>query len=56
MIGVEIRVGQERREATSEVDEVSTTSLGRISIPRSPNLSSQSRGHMWNNIGSHQGW
>jgi hypothetical protein len=45
VIGVETRVGQERREVTSEVDEVSTTSLRRIAILRSPTPSSQSRGH-----------
>jgi len=45
VIGVETRVGQERREVTSEVDEVSTTSLRIISILRSPTPSSQSKGH-----------
>jgi hypothetical protein len=34
VIGVEEIVGEERRESTSEEeDEVSTTSLGRVSIP-----------------------
>jgi hypothetical protein len=46
VIGVEARVGEERREAMSEEeDEVNATSPGRVSVPRSQTPNSQFGGH-----------
>jgi hypothetical protein len=46
VIGVEERVGEERREATSEEeDKVSATSPRRVSVPRSQTPNSQFRGN-----------